>query len=53
MTAERSGEVATDGVYTTTCWECSAYCGALATVKDGKVVNYGPNPASPHSAGAF
>jgi thiosulfate reductase/polysulfide reductase chain A len=42
-----------DGVYTTTCWECSAYCGALATVKAGKVVNYAPNPDSPHSAGAF
>jgi len=43
----------TDGVYATTCWECSAYCGALATVEDGRVVNFGPNTASPHSAGAF
>jgi anaerobic selenocysteine-containing dehydrogenase len=43
----------TDGVYATTCWECSAYCGALATVKDGQVVKFGPNTESPHSAGAF
>lgn len=42
-----------DGTYTTTCWECSAYCGALATVKDGRVVEYGPNPEHPHSKGAF
>ncbi len=53
MVSERSGASPADGVYTTTCWECSAYCGALATVKDGKVVNYAPNPASPHSEGAF
>ena len=53
MTSGRPAEAVADGVYTTTCWECSAYCGALATVKDGKVVNYAPNPASPHSAGAF
>ncbi|MGD9805683.1 MAG: molybdopterin-dependent oxidoreductase [Hyphomicrobiaceae bacterium] len=52
MTALRADKTA-DGDYTTTCWECSAYCGAIATVKDGKVVNYGPNPNSPHSAGAF
>ncbi len=42
-----------DGVYPTTCWECSANCGALATVKDGRVVAYAPNTASPHSKGAF
>ena len=53
MTSGLSDELVADGVYTTTCWECSAYCGALATVKSGKVVNYGPNSASPHSAGAF
>ena len=34
MSAERSRTTTADGVYTTTCWECSAYCGALATVKD-------------------
>jgi len=48
MTSGQSAKAVADGVYTTTCWECSAYCGALATVKDGKVVNYAPNPASPH-----
>ena len=37
----------------TTCWECSANCGALATVADGRVVDYQPNPAAPHSKGAF
>ncbi|MGE0767228.1 MAG: molybdopterin-dependent oxidoreductase [Hyphomicrobiaceae bacterium] len=42
-----------DGVYPTTCWECSAYCGALARVEGGRVVAFGPNAQSPHSAGAF
>lgn len=42
-----------DGVFATTCWECSTNCGALATVKDGRVVKYGPNPDAPQSAGAF
>ncbi len=42
-----------DGTYPTTCWECSTNCGALATVKDGRVVGYGPNPEAPHSKGAF
>jgi anaerobic selenocysteine-containing dehydrogenase len=49
--AERQSN--TDGTYKTTCWECSAYCGALATVKDGRVVDFQPNPDSPHSKGAF
>jgi thiosulfate reductase/polysulfide reductase chain A len=53
MIGEQINKAVADGVYTTTCWECSAYCGALATVKEGKVVNYAPNPDSPHSAGAF
>ena len=44
---------AIDGVYPTTCWECSTNCGALATVKDGRVVKYAPNPDAPHSHGAF
>ncbi|MGI9425139.1 MAG: molybdopterin-containing oxidoreductase family protein [Hyphomicrobiaceae bacterium] len=44
---------ARDGVYPTTCWECSTNCGALATVRDGQVVKYGPNPGAPHSNGAF
>lgn len=42
-----------DGTWTTTCWECSAYCGALATVKDGRVVEVAPNAGSPYSKGAF
>ena len=42
-----------DGVFTTTCWECSAYCGAIAKVEGGRVVEFGPNVDSPHSAGAF
>ena len=42
-----------DGVYPTTCWECSTNCGALATVKDGQAAKYGPNPDAPHSNGAF
>ena len=41
-----------DGVYPTTCWECSTNCGALATVKDGQITRYGPNPHAPHSNGA-
>lgn len=44
---------AVDGTFTTTCWECSVNCGALATVRDGKVVAYGPNPDAPHSKGGF
>ena len=43
----------TDGSFATTCWECSANCGALATVQGGRVVEYGPNSANPHSKGAF
>lgn len=42
-----------DGTFATTCWECSANCGALATVKGGRVVDYGPNAANPYSKGAF
>jgi thiosulfate reductase / polysulfide reductase chain A len=42
-----------DGVYPTTCWECSTCCGALATVEGGRVVDYAPNPEHPYSKGAF
>src|SRR5688572_21008911 len=42
-----------DGVYPTTCWECSTCCGALATVQNGRVVDYAPNPEHPYSKGAF
>jgi anaerobic selenocysteine-containing dehydrogenase len=42
-----------EAVHPTTCWECSTCCGALATVRDGKVVGFGPNPEHPYSKGAF
>src|SRR5262245_31448495 len=44
---------AKDGTYATTCWECSTCCGALATVRGGRVVEFGPNPDHPYSKGAF
>ena len=44
---------AEDGTYPTTCWECSTCCGALATVRDGKVVDFAPNRDHPYSKGAF
>ncbi|MFM9883793.1 MAG: molybdopterin-dependent oxidoreductase [Burkholderiales bacterium] len=37
----------------TTCWECSTLCGALASVRKGRVVDVAPNPAHPTSRGAF
>ncbi|HET6926253.1 MAG TPA: molybdopterin-dependent oxidoreductase [Hyphomicrobiaceae bacterium] len=42
-----------DGIYGTTCWECSTCCGALATVRGGRVVDFAPNPDHPYSKGAF
>ena len=42
-----------DGTYPTTCWECSTCCGALATVRDGRVVDFAPNRDHPYSKGAF
>jgi thiosulfate reductase / polysulfide reductase chain A len=42
-----------DGTFATTCWECSTCCGALATVRDGRVVAFAPNPDHPYSKGAF
>lgn len=42
-----------DGVYPTTCWECSVNCGALATVQGGKVVKMAPDPEHPYSKGNF
>ena len=42
-----------DGTFPTTCWECSTCCGALATVRDGRVVDFAPNRDNPHSKGAF
>jgi anaerobic selenocysteine-containing dehydrogenase len=44
---------AADGTYPTTCWECSTCCGALATVRGGRVVEFAPNPEHPYSKGAF
>jgi anaerobic selenocysteine-containing dehydrogenase len=37
----------------TTCWECSTCCGALATVRAGRVVEFAPNRDHPYSQGAF
>jgi anaerobic selenocysteine-containing dehydrogenase len=48
-----SGPLPADGVYPSTCWECSTCCGALLTVKGGRVVNVAPNPDHPYSKGAF
>jgi len=42
-----------DGTYPTTCWECSTCCGALATVHNGRVVEFAPNRDHPYSKGAF
>jgi anaerobic selenocysteine-containing dehydrogenase len=42
-----------DGTYPTTCWECSTCCGALATVREGRVVDFSPNRDNPYSKGAF
>ena len=42
-----------DGTYPTTCWECSTCCGALATVREGRVVDFAPNRDNPYSKGAF
>jgi anaerobic selenocysteine-containing dehydrogenase len=44
---------ATDGTHPTTCWECSTCCGALATVRNGRVVEFGPSRSHPYSKGAF
>ena len=49
--ASRQGPA--DGTYPTTCWECSTCCGALATVRDGRVVDFAPNRDHPYSKGAF
>ena len=52
-TAAAGSRVPADGTYPTTCWECSTCCGALATVRGGRVVEFGPNPDHPYSKGAF
>ena len=43
----------TQVILPTTCWECSAHCGALVTVADGRVTKVAPNPDHPASRGAF
>src|SRR5215472_8274574 len=43
----------TDGVFPSTCWECSVCCGSLVAIADGRVTNVAPNPQHPHSKGAF
>ncbi|MEQ1718870.1 MAG: molybdopterin-dependent oxidoreductase, partial [Hyphomicrobium sp.] len=55
MSTSTTAEIAAprDSTFSTTCWECSTNCGALATVRDGRVIAYGPNPDAPHSKGAF
>src|SRR5690349_65261 len=42
-----------DGVFPSTCWECSVCCGSLVTVADGRVTKVAPNAGHPHSKGAF
>ncbi len=39
--------------YATTCAECSAGCGIVATVREGRVTKLEGNPADPISAGAI
>ncbi|MEQ1611523.1 MAG: molybdopterin-dependent oxidoreductase [Hyphomicrobiaceae bacterium] len=55
MSTTTTAEIAAprDSTFSTTYWECSTNCGALATVWDGRVIAYGPNPDAPHSKGAF
>lgn len=55
MSTVATTEIGSPGgaTYATTCWECSTNCGALATVRDGRVIAYGPNPNAAHSKGAF
>jgi thiosulfate reductase / polysulfide reductase chain A len=42
-----------DGIFPSTCWECSVCCGSLLTVENGRVAKVAPNPQHPHSKGAF
>lgn len=42
-----------DQVIASTCWECSTKCGALITLRDGRIVKIAGNPRHPHSEGAF
>lgn len=40
-----------DGEHATFCRLCEAFCGIVATVKDGRVVKVAPDFANPHSRG--
>jgi anaerobic selenocysteine-containing dehydrogenase len=53
VTAGGPGPAPADGVFPSTCWECSTVCGSLVTVREGRVVRVQPNPRHPHSKGAF
>ena len=53
MTATARNQAPADGTYPTTCWECSTCCGALATVREGRVTDFAPNRDHPYSKGAF
>ena len=44
---------ATNAIIPSTCWECSAHCGSLVTVEDGRVTRVSPYPEHPASLGAF
>ncbi|MGC1342483.1 MAG: twin-arginine translocation signal domain-containing protein, partial [Candidatus Binataceae bacterium] len=39
--------------YATTCAECGAGCGIIATVREGRVTTLAGNPADPIGAGAI
>src|SRR3712207_2136947 len=43
----------TSETFPSTCWECSAWCGSLVTVTDGRVTEVMPNREHPYSKGAF
>src|SRR3546814_2811178 len=47
------GMAQSETILPTTCWECSAHCGALVTVENGRVTKVAPNPEHPASLGAF
>ena len=49
----RPSHVSATETVPSTCWECSALCGSLLTVEDGKVSKIAPNPKHPGSRGAF
>jgi formate dehydrogenase (coenzyme F420) alpha subunit len=49
----RPSNVAATETVPSTCWECSALCGSLLTVENGRVTKIAPNPEHPGSRGAF